>query len=186
MKRLLLTAIVAAGFAAAVSAREYISGSAVAPDRNPPREEAGIEAVDQLALETIENLTPAADPAAPQVTFTLRDLDTMARRPEPGRRDVTQDMATWQIQIFNSSDRKVGFIQGRGQPPPPALSWSGLSDNGEPLPGGFYKARLVWMNSARKRYATQAVSFHLFSRLQMPKFAELKLDFRFVGGRPAL
>lgn len=182
MKRLLLTAIAAAGFAAAGSAREYISGSAAAPDRNPPREDAGIEAVDQLALETIENLTPAADPAAPQVTFTLRDLAL----PEPGRGGVAQDMATWQIQIFNSSDRKVGFIQGRGQPPPPALSWSGLSDSGEPLPGGFYKARLVWMSSARKRYATQAVSFHLFSRLQMPEFAELKLDFRFVGGRPVL
>lgn len=175
----------AAGFAAAVSAREYVASSG-APDQNPPREDAVIEAVDQLALETIEKLTPDADPAAPQITFALRDLDTIAGELPPGRGSATQDMATWQIQIFNSSDKKVGFIQGRSQPPPPALPWSGLSETGKTLPGGFYKARLVWTNSAKKLYATQAVSFHLFSRLQMPKFSELKFDFPINGGRPLL
>jgi hypothetical protein len=176
MKRLFLTALVAAVLAAAVSAREYISTSAGAPARNAPPGQPVIEAVDQnlLALETIERLTPGTDPAAPQITFALRDRYAPAA--------ARQDIATWQIQIFNSSAKKVGFIQGRGQPPPPALPWSGLSENGEPLPGGFYTARLVWMNGAKKLYTTQPVSFHLFSRLQMPEFAELEFDFPLSGG----
>lgn len=170
----------AAGFAAAVSAREYIASSAGASDRNTLREYPVVEAVDQtqLALETIEKLTPGTDTPAPPITFALRDSGTVA--------GALQDMATWQIQIFNSSDKKVGFIQGRGQPPPPALPWSGLSDNGEPLPGGFYKARLVWTNGTKKLYTTQEVSFHLFSRLQVPRFSDLKFDFPLNIGRPLL
>lgn len=185
MKRLLLITLVAAGFAAAVSAREYIS-SAGAPGRNPASAAPSLEAVDQLALETIEKLAPETDSSAPQITFALRDRDALARALAPERGSAARDMATWQIQIFNSSDKKVGFLQGRGQPPPPALPWSGLSESGEPLPGGFYKARLVWMNSEKKLYATQAVSFHLFSRLQMPKFSELKLDLPFNDELPLL
>lgn len=167
--------------AAAVSAREYSPARAGASDRNVPAEQAIIEdgGTERLDLETIEDLTPGADPKASQVTFAVRSAD-------PFDGSALEDMATWQIQILDSSDKKVGFIQGRGQPPPPLLSWSGLSENGEPLPGGFYTARFVWMNKARKLYATREVSFNLFSRLKMPEFAELKLDFRFSGGRPLL
>lgn len=141
---------------------------------------------NQLALETIEALIPGADPTAPQVMFAVRSADPIGGTLSPDGGTELEDMAAWQIQILNSSDKKVGFIQGRGQPPPPVLSWSGLSDNGEPLPGGFYTARFVWMNKARKIYATREVSFNLFAQLKMPEFAELKLDFRFSGGRPLL
>ena len=181
MKRSILAAIAAAVLAAAVSAMEYAPGPAGAPGRDPQPENTGIETVDQdqLALETVEALLPGADPAAPQVMFAVRSADPLGG-------SAPEDMATWQIQILNSSDKKVGFIQGRGQPPPSVLSWSGLSDNGEPLPSGFYTARFVWMNKARKIYSTREVSFNLFSRLKMPEFAELKLDFRFSGGMPLL
>lgn len=181
MKRLILTAIAAAGLAAAVSAREYAPGAAGASGRNITGEQAVIEdgGTERLDLETIEDLTPGTDPKAPQVTFAVRSAD-------PFDGSALEDMATWQIQILNSSDKKVGFIQGRGQPPPPVLSWSGLSESGEPLPSGFYTARFVWMNKARKIYATREVSFNLFAQLKMPEFAELKLDFRFSGGMPLL
>lgn len=181
MKRSILAAIAAAVLAAAVSAMEYAPGRAGTQGRNIPVEQAVIEdgGTERLDLETIEDLTPGADPKAPQVTFAIRSAD-------PFDGSALEDMSTWQIQILDSSDKKVGFIQGRGQPPPPLLSWSGLSGNGEPLPGGFYTARFVWMNKARKVYATREVSFNLFAQLKMPKFAELKLDFRFGGGRPTL
>lgn len=181
MKRSILAAIAAAVLAAAVPAMEYAPGRAGAPGRNLPAGQAFIEAggTEKLDLETIEDLTPGADPRAPQVTFAVRSAD-------PFDGSALEDMAAWQIQILDSSDKKVGFIQGRGQPPPPVLSWSGLSGNGEPLPGGFYTARFVWTDKARKLYATRAVSFNLFSRLKMPEFAELKLDFRFSGGMPLL
>ncbi len=181
MKRLILTVVAAAGLAAAVSAREYNSSSAPASRRELPRENAAIETADQspLALETIEKLIPGTDPASPQIAFAVRSND-------PLDGSLPEDMATWQIQILDSSDRKVGFIQGRGQPPSSMLAWSGLSGNGEPLPSGFYTARLVWMNKAKKLYTTREVSFNLFAQLKMPKFAELKLGFRFAGGRPVL
>lgn len=181
MKRFILTAIAAAGLAAAVSARESAPGAAGAPGRNISAEQAVIEdgGNEKLDLETMEDLTPGADANAPQVTFAVRSAD-------PFDGSALEDMATWQIQILDSSDKKVGFIQGRGQPPPPLLSWSGLSENGEPLPSGFYTARFVWTNKARKVYATREVSFNLFSQLKMPEFAELKLDFRFSGGMPLL
>ena len=181
MKRPVLAAIAAAVLAAAVSAMEYAPGPAGAPGRNVPVEQAIIEdgGTGRLDLETIEDLTPGADPKAPQVTFAVRSAD-------PFDGSALEDMATWQIQILNSSDKKVGFIQGRGQPPPPVLSWSGLSESGEPLPSGFYTARFVWTNKAKKIYATREVSFNLFAQLKMPEFAELNLDFRFSGGMPLL
>lgn len=181
MKGSILAAIAAAVLAAAVSAMEYAPGRAGATARNVPAGQAVIEVggTEKLDLETIEDLTPGADPKAPQVTFAIRSAD-------PFDGSALEDMAAWQIQILDSSDKKVGFIQGSGQPPPPVLSWSGLSDNGEPLPGGFYTARFVWTDKARKLYATREVSFNLFSRLKMPEFAELKLDFRFSGGMPLL
>lgn len=174
--------------AAAVSAREYAPGAAGASGRNLPGEQAVIEdgGPGRLALETIEDLTPGADPKSPQITFAVRSADPISDTLSTDGGSALEDMATWQIQILNSSDKKVGFIQGRGQPPPPVLSWSGLSESGEPLPSGFYTARFVWTNKARKLYATREVSFNLFTQLKMPEFAELKLDFRFSGGMPLL
>ena len=187
MRRLILTAIAAASFAAVVSAREYISGPAGAA-RDVPSDYAVIEAggQSQLALETLEKLIPGTDPAAPQITFAVRSADPVGDALSPDGGSALNDMAAWQIQILDSSAKKVSFIQGSGQPPPPMLSWSGLSGNGEQLPSGFYTARLVWMDKAKKVYTTPAVSFNLFSRLSMPEFAELKLDFRFSGGMPLL
>ncbi|MDD5208442.1 MAG: hypothetical protein PHV36_03585 [Elusimicrobiales bacterium] len=181
MKRLILTVLAAAGFSAAVSAREYAPGPAGASDRNARSEQAVIETVDPglLVLETIEKLTPGADPMAPRITFALRNPDQTGAELSPADFSGLKDVAAWQVQILDSSGKKVDFIQGRRQPPPPVLSWSGLSGSGSPFPSGFYTARLVWTDRARKVYATQAVSFNLFSQLKMPDFAELKLDFRF-------
>lgn len=181
MKRLILTVIAAAGFAAAVSAREYAPGPARASDLNARREQNVIETVgpERLALETIEKLTPGADPLAPQITFSVGSMDPAGAALSPADVAGLKDMETWQIQILDSSGKKVDFIQGRRQPPAPALSWSGLSVSGEPLPSGFYTARFVWMDHSGKVRATQSVSFNLFSQLKMPEFARLKLDFRF-------
>ncbi|MBI4350367.1 MAG: hypothetical protein HY550_02905 [Elusimicrobia bacterium] len=185
MKRLILAAIAAAIFSAAVSARESAPGSARASGRDIRKERIIIENAgrDRLALETLERLTPGADPGAAQVTFAVRSLGDPF---SPADGSALEDMATWQLQILDSSGKKAGFIQGKGQTLPPMLGWSGLSAGGEPFPGGFYTARFVWTDSAKKVYSTREVSFNLFSRLKMPKFAELKLDFRFAGGTPRL
>lgn len=179
MKRLIFTVIAAAGFGAAVSAMEYAPGLSGASGPGTPGAQAVIETVDQsqLALETIEKLTPGADPAAPSVIFAVRSID-----PAGGMADgsALNDMATWQVQILDSSGKKVSFLQGKDQPLPPTLSWSGLAENGEPFPGGFYTARLVWMDHSKKVYATQKISFNLFAQLKMPEFAQMKLDLRFI------
>jgi len=177
MKRLIFTLIAAASFGAAVSAREYAPGSNGAAGPGTPGAQAVIETVDQggLALETIEKLTPDADPAAPSVIFAVRSVDPIMMDGS-----ALKDMATWQVQILDSSGKKVSFLQGREQPLPPTLSWSGLAENGEPFPGGFYTARLVWTDHAKKVYATQKISFNLFTQLKMPEFAQMNLDLRFI------
>jgi hypothetical protein len=175
-------AIAAAGLAAAVSARESLSGSAPASRELPAGYVIETGEQSRLALEALENLTPVPNAVGPQITFAVRD--SVALWQDGG--SALEDMTTWQIQILNSSGKKVSFIQGSGQTPGPLLSWSGLSQDGEPLPGGFYTARLVWTDKTKKAYASQAVSFNLFSGLKMPKFAELEFDFRFIGGFPTL
>lgn len=77
--------------------------------------------------------------------------------------------------------RTAGPLRG-GRPPSPRLSWSGLNRNGEALPSGFYTARFVWMDHAKKVYATEKVPFDLFAPLPLPEFAELKLDLGFTDG----
>lgn len=179
MKRLIFTVIAAVSFGAAVSAREYASGSSRASGPGTTGAQAVIETVDQsqLALETIEKLTPGADPAAPNVKFTVRSVYAAG---EMMGDSALKDITAWQVQILDSSGKKVSFLQGKAQPMPPILSWSGLAENGEPFPSGFYTARLVWMEHSNKVYATQKVSFNLFTQLKMPEFAELKLDLRFI------
>jgi len=135
-----------------------------------------------VALEAIEKLTPGAGPAAPRVTFAVRSYDPENDMLQPADAAALEDMASWQLQILDRNGGKVDFIQGRGQPASPVLSWSGLNRNGEPFPGGFYTARFVWMDHADKVYATQKVPFDLFAPLKVPKFAELKLELGFTDG----
>ncbi len=170
----------AVALAAAVSAMEALPGRA----RELPAKAPAV-AVEQggLALEAIENLIPSPGAEPSQITFAVvSDGDT----PAPDGRSPLEDMTAWQVQILDSSGRKVSFIQGRGEQPPPMLAWSGSTPGGEHLPGGFYSARLVWMDKANKPHAARPVPFNLFSPLKTPKFSELKLDIRFPGGFPSL
>lgn len=65
----------------------------------------------------------------------------------PVKQGPFKNVASWQIRIFNSDAKTVGFIQGTGAPRSPIIPWSGLSDSGEPLPDGFYEAQLIWNDS---------------------------------------
>ena len=178
MRRIILTLVSAAALAAAVCARETLPMPGELPAKAAPE----TPVLGGLALEVLENLLPVPGNAGSRISFAVVEGDA----PGGASSSPMDDMASWQLQILDSGGKKVSFLQGRGEPPPPVLSWAGVSTGGGQLPGGFYSARLVWKDKADKVYTAPAVRFSLFSQLQMPKFAELKLDFRFAGGFPSL
>ncbi|HNW43302.1 MAG TPA: OmpA family protein [Elusimicrobiales bacterium] len=131
----------------------------------------------QLALEALEKLTPAPDLSEPPVRFAIRSEDPDFGVLSPVDTEELGDIQAWQLQILDRSGRKVSFIQGKGRLPGAILPWSGLSDGGEPLPSGFYNARLAWLGADKKARATKNVSFSLFTPLEISSLAEHKLKF---------
>ena len=182
MKIFILAGLAAALFATAVSARNPAPKASGSSDRDPAlqRAAAGLGDRKRLALETRENLTPDPGNTAPQVTFAFFDPASGNEAMSPADGSALEEMGTWQLQILDRNGGKVDFRQGRGRPPAAALSWSGLSETGEQFPSGFYAARFVWRDTSGEVHATQKVSFNIFSRLKVPQFAELKLQFRFA------
>jgi outer membrane protein OmpA-like peptidoglycan-associated protein len=135
----------------------------------------------QLALEAMEKLTPETDITAPPVTFAVRSFDPGMDLFFPVDDTALEVMMSWQLQILDRSGRKVSFIQGRGRPSSPTLVWSGSSENGDPLPSGFYNARFVWLDPANKAHATRETSFTLFTPLKIQDLARQKLKFSYTA-----
>lgn len=175
--KIIIAGILAAGLSAAV----FATGSN--PVRFPVQEKVVPENQDRnrLVLEAMEKLTPDTGRAAYPVTFAVRDFDFETDAVYQADDSALKGMVSWQLQILDSSGRKVHFIQSRGRPSSAIMPWSGLSGGGKPFPGGFYSARFVWMDSAGQVHVTPRTTFHLFTPLATPKFAELKLNLAFIG-----
>jgi outer membrane protein OmpA-like peptidoglycan-associated protein len=129
---------------------------------------------NEVTLEAREKLTP--DLTAPPVRFAIRNKDPQTGLFYTVDEGNLADVSAWQIQIFDRRRRKVSFIQGQNNPPP-LVSWSGISDKGEPLPDGFYTARFGWQDSAKRAYATKAISFTLLTALEIRGLVDWKLKF---------
>jgi flagellar motor protein MotB len=119
-----------------------------------------------LILEAEENISLDNDPTAALVAFTVR-RDALWGDEVPSKPAGKID--SWQLQIVNSDNQKVSYLQGRGAPPR-RLNWYGLSKTGELLPNGFYKARVVWTDEAKKFHKTQTISVSLLTMGQMRDF----------------
>ena len=134
-----------------------------------------------LALEAVETLTPSADATEPPVMFALRSFDPVTEESFPAGDAELEEMRGWQVQILDRGGRKVAFLQGRGSPSSTTMYWSGFSRSGEPLPSGFYRARLVWTDSGKNAHATGEVSFALFTPLEIRNMADKKLRFSYTS-----
>lgn len=132
-----------------------------------------------VVLEAMEKL--AFDLTGPPVAFAIRN-----RGPEADLfssvdgGDELNNVRMWQIQIFDQGGRKVSFIQGRNRPPSASIPWAGTSSSGAPLPDGFYKAKLVWIDSDKRIHATRRTSVSLSTPLEIRNLAGMKLRFNYT------
>lgn len=132
---------------------------------------------DEVALEAREKLT--SNLVEPPVRFAIRNRDLQTGLFYTVDVGSLDDVRDWQIQIFDRRRRKVGSIQGRNNPPS-MVSWSGVSDSGEPLPDGFYDATFGWRDSRRQIHTTKTISFTLFTALEIRSLADSKLKFAYT------
>lgn len=135
----------------------------------------------RLALEAMEKLSADGDVTAPPVAFAVRIFDPGMDAFLPADDSALGGMLSWQLQILDRGGRKVSFLQGRGRPSSATLPWSGFSETGEPLPSGFYNARLVWLDPANKTHSTRETSFTLFTPLEMRALAERNVKFSYTA-----
>jgi len=131
----------------------------------------------EVTLEARERLTPNL--IEPPVRFAIRNRDPQTGSFYTLDVGTLDDVSSWQIQIFNRSRRKVGAIQGRDTPPS-LVFWSGVAENGEPLPDGFYDATFGWRDSRKHIHTTKPVSFSLFTPLELRGLADWKLKFTYT------
>ncbi|MFI5349015.1 MAG: OmpA family protein [Elusimicrobiota bacterium] len=126
----------------------------------------------RLILLAQENLDLNSDPTSPSVIFGMKKgdadptWDVFASNIEAG--DL-KGIVSWQLQFFNSSEKEVAYVQGRGAPPP-LINWYGLTNEGYLLPNGFYKARLIWMDESRGVRKTAPISTSLMTLDEMRDF----------------
>ncbi|HBB67886.1 MAG TPA: hypothetical protein DEF68_10800 [Elusimicrobia bacterium] len=132
----------------------------------------------EVALEAMERLTP--DLTAPPVSFAVRKNDPQAGLFSDGADDGSDNVGAWQIQIYDQSGRKRSFIQGVNSPFAAALPWAGISSDGDPLPDGFYNARLVWTDSNKRVHTTQKISVSLFTPLEIRNLSARKLRLKYT------
>lgn len=132
----------------------------------------------RMTLEAMERLTPNLTESP--VTFAIRTGDPETDAFFPVDETELNDISAWQIQIFDRSGRKVGFIQGRNNPSSLTVPWSGFSNNGEPLPDGFYAAKFVWRDSAGRGHAAGKTSFSLFTPPAIKKLSDRKLKLNYT------
>jgi len=144
----------------------------------------GDAAGDGLVLEVSEKLTP--DLGAAPVVFSVRNDYGEEDLFSGGGHDALESAGAWQLQIFDQGGRKISFVQGRNRPSPDGIPWSGTTSAGAPLPDGFYKARFVWLDAAKRTHATGEASVSLFTPLEIRKFSDLKLRVDYTGEGLAL
>ena len=126
----------------------------------------------RLILLAQENLDLNSDPTSPSVIFGMKKgdadptWDVFAGNIEAG--DL-KGIVSWQLQLFNSNEKEVAYVQGRGAPPP-LINWYGLTNEGYLLPNGFYKARLIWMDESRGVRKTAPISTSLMTLDEMRDF----------------
>lgn len=185
-RKTIFLALIAAGFILQAAAREYITDRAAGARPETPPATTTSPDRETVALETVEKFAAAPGSPAPQVAFLVRAFDPDMQAMYPADAAELRQMAVWQVQILDRNGRKLHYIQGQGRPASPVIGWDGLGANGEPLPGGFYNARLVWQDRAGNIHTTAKATFSLFSQLQYPKFAELKLDLGFLNNFQSL
>ncbi|OGR71828.1 MAG: hypothetical protein A2089_08980 [Elusimicrobia bacterium GWD2_63_28] len=122
-----------------------------------------------VALEASVVMT--SDPAAAPVTFLFNDDPDPFADPAAGLGEI----AAWQIQVLDHAGRKMSFIQGSGRPPAGGVLWTGVSSGGEPLPDGFYKARLAWIGRDKKNRATPVIMVSLSTPMELRRLAAARL-----------
>ena len=139
------------------------------------------EGGDSVSLQAAERLTLDGGAIQSPVSFFIMH-GSPAKLMYPINQSAFKNVEAWQIQILDSDGRKVSFIQGIGAPSSPVIPWSGLSENGEPLPDGFYDAQLIWADAdgphktpARKVSLLTPPSLRALFRFQ------LKLDYTSEG-----
>jgi outer membrane protein OmpA-like peptidoglycan-associated protein len=130
---------------------------------------------EMLELVIMQRTTP--DPADPPMAFAIRKPAALDELPEDAGQD---EVGAWQVQIFDNKDRKVSFIQGRNELPGTVLRWNGTSPSGEPLPDGFYRVRLAWIDPAGKPHATGKTLISLSTPLGIRNLSDRKLRFRYT------
>lgn len=134
-----------------------------------------------IVLVARENLLLDGDPIGNPVTFFIEDNNPLINAIlSPGETTSFQDVKMWQIQIFNSDDEKVSFVQGRKGLPSRMIPWSGFSTAGEPLPDGFYKARFVWIDAQEKFHETPKTLVNLSTPLEIRNLLGFDLRFEYT------
>lgn len=118
-----------------------------------------------------------SDPAAAPVRFVVGE----AADPYGDPADGLGAVAAWQIQVFDQTGAKAAFLQGSGRPPAGGVLWNGVSASGEPLPDGFYKARLAWLGADKRPRATQAIMVSLVTPLELRRLAAARLRFGYTA-----
>lgn len=118
-----------------------------------------------------------SDPAAAPVTFLIGETPDPYGDPADGLEAV----ASWQIQVLDQAGAKVAWLQGSGRPPAGGLLWNGAASSGEPLPDGFYKARLAWLGADKRQRATPPVMVSLATPLELRRLAAARLRFEYTG-----
>jgi flagellar motor protein MotB len=136
----------------------------------------------RLILGAQVDLNLDRDPSRPPAVFSLMVGDAGFPDSLFTRAAAAKDVRgikTWQLQVFDSADKKVSFVQGRGEPPP-KIAWSGLSREGAMLDNGFYSARLVWKDGAEAVHETPSVSVSLLTLGQMRDFLGPQVSLNYV------
>lgn len=130
-----------------------------------------------VALRVLERVTPEL--TDPPVRFRVQEEE--AQDPFAlGEASGLAQAAAWQIQVFDNAGRKAAYVQGTGRPSAAAIPWGGTTPDGDPLPDGFYEARLVWLDAERRAYSTRPETLSLVTPLEIRALAGRKLKFRYT------
>ncbi len=147
---------------------QFIDGALTKNEEEPP---VMLEAQEKLVFD---------DAAKEPVTFFIAERNSETGLPGFDEKPF-ENVEKWQIQIFDTQDNKVSYIQGGGRPDSLSLPWSGLSRSGKPLPDGFYKARLAWIDSNKKRHATPKITVSLLTPPEIQRLSVWNIQLSYAA-----
>lgn len=133
-----------------------------------------------LVLAARERLAMDDEMFEPPVVFVLKTGDS-GDGPAfayPADASVLGRIRKWQIQVLDRDGRKVSFVQGVEPPEQDDIPWWGVSTDGRPLPDGFYRARLVWLERAGRVESTPEITISLFVPPSMALLSDSRLTLR--------